>query len=121
MKNTWLFPVVQSLHVVGLALFVGAMALADYAVLRRRPARELEGWTYWGLALLLFTGVALFWADATRYLSNSAFRLKTGLMLAGLAFYFFGRLRSSRMGAVFSLAIWTAVVVSSRLIEDFDK
>jgi hypothetical protein len=101
-------------------LFVGAVALGDYAVLRRRPARSQDPWTYWGLALMLATGAALFWADAGRYLANPAFRLKIGLMAAGLVFHFFGR-RSSRTGAAFSLALWTAVVVSSRLIEDFDK
>ena len=119
MKNTWLFPVVQSLHVVGLALFVGTVALADYAVLRRRSSLALDAWTYCGLALMLATGAALFGADAGRYLANPAFQLKMGLVAAGLAFHFVGR--RSRLGAAFSLALWTAVVVSSRLIEDFDK
>jgi hypothetical protein len=120
LKNTWLFPVVQSLHVVGLALFVGTVALSDFAVLRRRSGRFVDAWTYWGLALMLVTGAALFGADAGRYLANSAFRLKMGLVAAGLVFHFFGR-RASRSGAAVSLALWTAVVVSSRLIEDFDK
>jgi hypothetical protein len=120
LKNTWLFPVVQSLHVVGLALFVGTAALADYAVLRGRSRRSEDRWTYWGLGLMLATGIALFWADAGRYLANPAFRLKIGLVAAGLVFHFFGH-RSSRAGATFSLILWTAVVVSSRLIEDFDK
>jgi len=112
--------VVQSLHVVGLALFVGTVALADYSVLRRESARALDAWTYWGLALMLATGIALFGADASRYLANPAFQLKMGLVVAGLAFHFVGP-RSSRAGAAFSLALWTAVVFSSRLIEDFDK
>ena len=120
MKNTWLFPVVQSLHVVGLVVFVGTVALADYAVLRRRPVRMLDPWTYWGLALMLVTGAVLFWADAGRYVANSAFWVKIGLVAVGLMFHFFGR-RSSRMGAALSLTLWTAVVVASRLIEDFDK
>ncbi len=69
---------------------------------------------------MLVTGIALFWADAGRYLVNPAFQLKMGLVAAGLVFHFFGR-RSSRSGAAISLALWTAVVVCSRLIEDFDK
>jgi hypothetical protein len=120
LKNTWLFPVVQSVHVVGLALFVGTLALADYAALRHKSSRALDAWTYGGLALMLATGIALFGADAGRYLANPAFQVKMGLMVIGLTFHFVGR-RSSRAGAVFSLALWTAVVVSSRLIEDFDK
>jgi hypothetical protein len=120
LKNTWLFPVVQSLHVVGLALFVGSVALEDYSVLRGRSGQAAGAWTNAGLALMLATGIALFGADAVRYMGNPAFLIKMGLVVAGLLLYFLGP-RSSRMGAAFSLALWTAVVVSSRLVEDFDK
>jgi hypothetical protein len=120
LKNTWLFPVVQSLHVVGLAMFAGTVALADYSVLRGKPEQPAALWTNVGLALMLATGLALFGADAARYMTNSAFLLKMGLVLVGLLFHFLGR-RSSRVGAAFSLALWTAVVISSRLVEDFDK
>ena len=120
MKNTWLFPVVQSLHVVGLALFVGSVALDDYSVLRGSPGHAAGAWTNAGLALMLATGIALFGADAARYMTNPTFLIKVGLVAAGLLFHFLGR-RSSKMGAAFSLALWTAVVVTSRLVEDFDK
>lgn len=120
MKNTWLFPVVQSLHAVGLALFVGSVALEDYSVVRGRPGYAAGAWTNAGLALMLVTGIALFGADAARYMSNPAFLIKMGLVIAGLLFHFLGR-RSSKVGAVFSLTLWTAVVVTSRLVEDFDK
>jgi hypothetical protein len=120
LKNTWLFPVVQSLHVVGLAIFAGTVALADYSVFRGRPAQTAVVWTNAGLALMLATGMALFGADAARYRTNPAFLLKMGLVVLGLLFHFLGR-RSSRVGAVISLALWTVVVVSSRLVEDFDK
>jgi hypothetical protein len=120
LKNTWLFPVVQSLHVVGLAMFAGTVALADYSVLRGRAAQPAVVWTNTGLALMLATGFALFGADAARYMRNPAFLLKMGLVVGGLLFHFLGR-RSSRVGAAFSMALWTAVVVSSRLVEDFDK
>ena len=120
MKNTWLFPVVQSLHVLGLALFAGSIALDDYAVLRGRSGYAAFAWTNAGLALMLATGFALFAADAARYLTNPAFLTKVGLVAAGLLFHFLGR-RSSKAGAAFSLTLWTAVVVTSRLVEDFDK
>jgi hypothetical protein len=120
LKNTWLFPVVQSLHVVGLALFVGSVALEDYSVLRGRPGRAAGAWINAGLLLMLATGIGLFGADAARYMTNPAFLIKVGLVVAGLLSFFLAR-RSSKMGAAFSLAVWTAVVVTSRLVEDFDK
>ncbi len=69
---------------------------------------------------MLATGIALFGADAARYVTNPAFLIKVGLVAVGLLFHFLGR-RSSKMGAAFSLTLWTAVVVTSRLVEDFDK
>ncbi len=89
-------------------------------MLRGRPGRETGAWTNAGLALMLATGIALFGADAARYMTNPAFLIKVGLVAVGLLFHFLGR-RSSKMGAAFSLAVWTAVVVTSRLVEDFDK
>lgn len=120
MKNTWLFPAVQALHVIGLAMFVGLVALEDWATLRGRSEPPSAAPTNWGLALMLVTGAALFWADAGRYLANPAFSVKIALVAAGLVFHFFGR-RSSQIGAGLSLTLWTAVVITSRLIEDFDK
>lgn len=105
---------------VGLALFAGTVALQDYAVLRGGRGQSPVAWTNTGLGLILVTGIALFGADGVRYLANPAFLVKLGLVAAGLLFHFLGR-RSSRTGAAFSLAVWTAVVISSRLVEDFDK
>jgi len=73
-------------------------------------------------ALLLLTGLALFFADSTRYLSNSAFLLKLPLTVTALLFEYLIRPRwQTRGAAVVSLTLWSSVVVASRLIEDFDK
>jgi hypothetical protein len=118
-KDTWLFPIVQSLHVVGLGLMVGTIALGDWRVLRREPGEALGRWIYWGLALMVATGAAMFFADSKRYLSNPAFSLKMGLVLVGVVYQFLRR--PSRWGAYASISLWTAVVLASRLVEDFDK
>ena len=119
MKNTWLFPVVQSLHVVGLGLMVGTIALGDWRVLRREPGEAPRRWIYWGLALMGVTGAAMFFADSARYLSNPAFDLKIALVVVGVVYQLLRR--PSRWGACASLTLWTAVVLTSRLVEDFDK
>ncbi len=119
MKNTWLFPLVQSLHVVGLGLLVGTIALNDYRVLRGKPEEHLGRWSISGLLLMIATGIAMFWSDAARYLSNPAFQLKMVLVVAGIAFQFLRK--PSRWASIASLTLWTSAVVASRLVEDFDK
>jgi len=125
LKNTWLFPAVESVHLMGLALAVGTIALLDAGVLGwvRLPeehARRLEAWTHRGLAWMVLTGGALFFADASRYLHNVAFLVKIALLAAALAFHFTIRRRAEQWGAAVSLALWIAVVVCARLIADFD-
>jgi hypothetical protein len=114
LKNSWLFPAIQSLHVVGLALFAGTLAMRD-SNLKSRVTSS-------GLALLLSTGLVLFFADSARYVANSAFLLKLILVASGLLFEYLLRSKwRSRAAAAVSVALWSAVVIASRLVADFDK
>jgi hypothetical protein len=126
LKNSWLFPALQSVHVAGLALLVGAIVLLDLRVLgwalRQRPVAEVEAqvrpWSRRGLALMLITGPILFAADASRYLHNPAFLIKMAVLLVALVCQF--ALRRGRLAAVLSLVLWTCVVLAGRAIADFD-
>ena len=119
MKNTLLFPAVQALHVVGLGLMVGTIALNDWRVLQGKPEEHLGRWSVSGFALMAITGIALFLADTTRYLSNAAFGWKMALIAVGVVFQFVRR--PSRLTSCVSLTLWSAAVVASTLIADFDK
>jgi hypothetical protein len=125
LKNSWLFPVIESIHVVGLAAFVGSVVLVD---LRLVTPQRLRGWTNAGLAILLLTGLILFSADPARYLHNPAFLFKMAVFVLAMVTHFTIRratLRStsrstSRLAAIFSLILWTCVVIGGRAIADFD-
>ena len=126
LKNSWLFPALESVHVAGLALLVGAIVLLDLRLLgwalRQSPVEEVEAqvrpWTRRGLATMLITGPVLFAADVTRYLHNPAFLLKMALFAVALVCQF--RLRRGRLSAAVSLVLWTSVVLAGRAIADFD-
>jgi uncharacterized membrane protein len=124
LKNSWLFPAIESLHVVGLALFVGAISLVNFTVLgivRAGVAQRGERWVYWGLGLVIVTGPVMFFADANRYLHNSAFLVKMGLFAAAVAFQWWLRTRPvNRLTAAGSLMLWSMVVLGGRAIADFD-
>lgn len=122
LENSWLFPIVESIHVIGLAAFVGTVVLKDLRTLglRSPDPRNLKAWTHSGLAAMLLTGVAMFLSDATRYLHNPAFEVKVALLVVALAAHFTLHRRDTRFAAVISLALWTCVVLAARAIADFD-
>jgi hypothetical protein len=134
LRQSWLFPAIQSVHIIGLTLLVGTIGLVDLRLLglgtRGQPAAGLASvlapWTSGGLATVLITGPVLFGADLARYLNNPAFILKMSLLAVALAGHFTVHrrvLRSGRMqklAAVLSLILWSAVVLAGRAIADFD-
>ena len=122
LENSWVFPVIESIHVIGLAAFVGTIVLDDLRTLGRKipDTRQLKPWTHAGLAVMLLTGAAMFLSDTMRYLHNPAFRVKVTLLVLALAAHFTLHRRATRFTAFLSLSLWTCVVLAARAIIDFD-
>jgi hypothetical protein len=129
----WAFPIVESLHFMGLALSIGTIAITDLRLLGlgmgRQTASELaddlDPWTRWGLAVMLVTGLLMFSADAVNYHNNPAFQFKMTCLLLALFFHFTVHRRvtrsedspvAARLAGGLSLALWTAVVGAGRMI-----
>ena len=129
----WAFPTVESLHVMGFALSIGAIALVDLRLLglglRRQTAGELAAdlkvLTWVGLALMLTTGPLMFSADALSWRFNPAFQFKMLCLALALTFHFTVHRRATRPGATAllarlagatSLILWSAVLAGGRMI-----
>lgn len=139
-EHPWLYPAVETLHIVGFALLVGAVAMFDLRVLgfgRQLPvralARHLLPWSAGSMLLVLPTGLLLFIADPAALLANAVFLLKLALIvLAGvnaIAFHA-GPYRGADawearapgravLHALLSLGLWIAVIASGRLLAYF--
>ncbi len=117
-----LFPILEAIHVMGLALSVGAIVLIDLSLLgwRERPIANLDRWTWAGFAVMLATGVALFFSNVARYVHNSGFLLKMILLAIALLAHFTLHRKGTRFAATVSLALWSSVVASSKFIADLD-
>lgn len=137
-ESKYLFPTLETLHVLGLALVVGSIAAFDLRTLGLAwPSRRLETlvreilpWTWSGFILAVVTGTLLFISSATVYIGNPAFLMKMGLLvLAGLNVLVFHlhphhrRFKSEghvspflRVSAALSLVLWTAIVGLGRWI-----
>jgi hypothetical protein len=130
LKNSWIFPIVQSVHICGIGMMVGSILLIDFRRLGcaavQYPLSELERrlrpWIRGGLAIMLTSGPVLFAADVSRYLHNPAFVFKMAVLLVALLVHFTihpGEEHHKPM-AVVSIVLWTCVVLAGRAIADFD-
>jgi hypothetical protein len=119
-----LFPILEAIHVMGLALMVGTIAIVDVRVLGRHPlgtlASELAPWTWAGFALMLITGALLFFSNAARYVRNPGFLVKMGFLVLALIVHCTAHRKSTRFAALLSLVLWSCVVISARFIADLD-
>lgn len=138
--SLFLFPLLESAHVIGLALVVGTIAVVDLRLLGvasthrsfQRLAADTLKWTWAAFALTALTGGLMFITNAAVYFHNGYFRAKVVLLvLAALNVLVFeltaGRTveqwdrapsppRLARAIATLSLVIWVAVIVAGRMI-----
>jgi hypothetical protein len=134
--SPWLFPVIATIHLMGLAVIGGAVLLVDLRLLglglRRQPVRELaqdaERWLFRGLVVMVSTGILLFMCFATKYYYLTFFWVKMAALLLVIVFTVSVRRRVamadetrvnavwSRAVALVSLSLWTTVALGGRYI-----
>lgn len=138
-KQSWLFPVIQSVHIIGLTMLVGTICLVDLRLLgigmRRQDVGELASglapFTIGGLLTVALTGPLMFGSDLGRYIHNPAFVVKMALFALAVAghFTFHRRVLSDsatlspsgqKAVAFLSLMLWSSIVLAGRAIADFD-
>jgi len=138
--SLYTFPVLESIHVVGLALVFGTIAILDLRLLgvasTDRPVSRLMAdllkWTWAAFAVTALTGGLMFSTNALVYFHNTFFRAKMILLvLAGLNMLVFeltarktinqwdsqpSTPSMAKVVATVSLVIWIGVIVAGRVI-----
>jgi hypothetical protein len=114
--SSWAFPVLQSLHFIGMTLLVGIVGVIDLRVLgvaRGLPLYPLHRFVplaFVGFFINLLTGVMFFCHDPYVYAFNVSFRIKMLLILiAGLNALWF------RLGVFIDVQKWGPDIDASRL------
>jgi len=136
-SSSWVFPLIASIHLMGLALIGGALLVVDLRLLglglRHQPvaqvARDAERWLLVSLLVLLPTGVLQFMCFAgTKYYYLTAFWVKMAALSLALVFTFVVRRKVamadetrinpvwSKLVALVSLSLWSTVAIAGRLI-----
>lgn len=142
----WLYPSVEIVHLVGIALLFGSVAVLDLRLLGlsrhipvRTLARHVLPWTAASFVLIVPSGLAMFTAHATEFIQSDVFVLKLMLILAaGLNAALFHAVTfrtadvwdseemrklppppSARLAGAVSLLVWIAVIACGRLLAYF--
>jgi len=131
------YPIVESIHVWALCLFVGMAVVLDLrltglsftSVPVSQIARRILPWTTFGFVLMVISGILLFYAIPVRSYQNIFFRVKLLLLvLAGInAWVFHPRgiqswdkdpipPRSARFAGYASLVLWMTIIFCGRMI-----
>src|SRR5262249_7394965 len=135
-----MYPIVESVHVLTLCLFVGMSVMLDLRLLgfalTRVPVSEvtdrLVPWMVAGFIVMVISGGLLFYAIPVRSYQNVFFPLKVvAVLLAGLhAWVFHHRMhmrvrewgtaaptpRPARVAGAASLFLWAVIIVCGRMI-----
>jgi hypothetical protein len=134
--SPWLFPVIATIHLMGLSLIGGAVLLVDLRLLglglRSQPvaqlARDAERWLFRGLYVMVATGILLFMCFATKYYYLTFFWVKMAALFMVIIFTVSVRRRVAmaddtrmdpvrgKLVAVVSLSLWTTVALGGRYI-----
>lgn len=134
--SIWIYPFVNTVHVLGIGLLFGAVVAVDLRLLglaRTLPLGPLFGLllpcAWLGFALALVSGGALFIAEATGYARHPLFLAKLvaiGFAGANMLWLHAGRRvdggerpRGAAVAALASIAIWLTVITLGRLIAYF--
>jgi hypothetical protein len=139
-ESIWAEPIVESIHVLTLTLFLGFTFLLDLRLLGvclcRWRVSEVRGqfnsWAGTGFAVMTVTGLLLFIADPIAFYGDTFFRVKMLLLaLAILNGVVFNRTvgrnviawdenprtpGGAKVAAILSLVLWVAIVAAGRAI-----
>lgn len=134
----WMFPLMETLHFIGLTVMFGALLVIDFRILglvkfiNMRAAMAFIPVALIGFAVNLITGIAFLNADPFRYFPNTGFQWKMGLIaIAGInaLWFWFGEHKElvrladgedapfrAKVIAFVSVAIWVGVIILGRMI-----
>ncbi len=139
-NSLYLFPLIESVHVLGLTMVFGTILIIDLRLLglasTRRPftaiASDVLRWTWLAFAVTATTGLLMFMTNAGAYYHNVYFRSKMALLVlsgvnmlafewtAGRSVHAWDRNAAApaagRTVAALSLLVWISVIFLGRWV-----
>ena len=131
--STWLFPAIEAVHLLGLAMLGGAVLVVDLRLLGvglrslgpAELARDAMPWLLGAIACMFVTGIPLFLSEAVKCYYNTSFWVKMTTLVVALVFCFTVRPRilalrledwRHKVCGLVSIGLWLTVAAAGRWI-----
>jgi hypothetical protein len=134
--STWLFPLIEAFHLIGLGLTAGAVLIVDLRLLGRGLSRQpvaqlaaaVQPWLLGSLSLMVASGSLLFLSESIKCYYSFPFWVKMTSLFLAVLFTFTIRRRVTRtepasdrllpgwLTALVSLCLWFGVAWGGRWI-----
>ena len=132
--SRWIFPAIEAVHIVALALLFGALLVLNLRLLGlgltykpvARLARELAPWIFVSLVIILSSGILLFASEAMKAYASVPFQVKMLFLFAAIIFHYtlYRRVTKSddraigpvwgKVAAILSILLWLGVGIGGR-------
>jgi hypothetical protein len=139
-ESIWLFPIIETVHVLGIAASAGTILFVDLRLLGIGMKQErfsdvleqLQPWTLSAFLVMVITGSLLFLSEAVKCYHSMFFQIKVGMLAlaAGNALLFHWKVYPgvevwdhlshtpgrARLAGALSLALWIGIIAMGRAI-----
>ena len=136
----WVVPTIQTIHILAIAAVFGSVLMVNLRIFQlaghsrtmNQTVRRFLPWIWWGLLVLLITGIGMVFSDPVRNLTNPVFFAKMICILIAIAvsLWFQHSVQHNaalwelslggrvfiRVGAGCVIALWIAIVFCGRWI-----
>ncbi len=102
-RNFWVIPIIQTIHILAIAATFGSVVMINLRIFglagrsrtMTQTVRRYLPWVWWGLAVLLITGLGMTVGEPVRELTNPVFWTKMVLVIFAtlLSVWFQGSVR----------------------------
>ncbi len=139
-EHFWVVPSIQTVHILAIAAVFGSVLMINLRILElagrsrtmTQTARRYLPWVWWGLLVLLITGIGMIFSDPVRNLTQPVFWTKMILVVvaSSVSLWFQSSVRRNvarwelthegrvfiRVGASAVIALWCLIMLCGRWI-----
>ena len=139
-EHFWVLPTIQSIHILAIAATIGSVLMINLRIFQfagrsrtmTETVRRYLPWVWWGLLVLLITGIGMTIGEPVRELTNPIFWIKMVMIViaAAISLWFQGSVRRNvarwelthsgrvviRAGSAAVIVMWCLIMLAGRWI-----